>query len=65
MHCFVISFHKCNLEYGATTGCFSSLKLSSAWNPFSVEKKKKQPKNKNQANKKPKQKKAGKSRVHV
>lgn len=26
MHCFVTSFQKCNLEYGATTGCFSSPK---------------------------------------
>lgn len=26
MHCFVTSFQKCNLEYGATNGCFSSPK---------------------------------------
>lgn len=40
------------------------LKVSSAWNPFSVEKKPQQKKPK-QTNKKPKEKKAGKSHVHV
>lgn len=38
------------------------LKLSSAWNPFSVEKKTKKSK---ETNKEPKQKNSGKSRVHV
>lgn len=36
MHCFVISFHKCNLKRGITTSSFSSWKLSSTCNSFST-----------------------------
>lgn len=51
MHWFVISFHKCNLEYGATTGCFSSPKAEQCLESLLCGKEK---------TKKPKQKKAGK-----
>lgn len=36
MHCFVISFHKCNLKCGITTSSFSSWKLCSTCNSFST-----------------------------
>lgn len=61
MHCFVTSFQKCNLEYGATTGCFSSPKAEQCLESLLCGKNQKN----KETNKKPKQKKAGKSPVHV
>lgn len=43
MHCFVTSFQKCNLEYGATTSCFSSPKAEQCLESLLCGKNKKNP----------------------